>query len=82
VAVGCNYLYVNSGCTLFFKLNCSNSSDSWVKNGGTLNVIPGIGSLMVFYELLAVINNTSSVPTTSTLCPSITFPFVNCTPNT
>ncbi|MDP1800899.1 MAG: T9SS type A sorting domain-containing protein [Bacteroidota bacterium] len=79
VAIGCNYLYVNAGCTLFFKLNCSNASSIWVKNNGILNVIPGIGSVQVYYEPLAVINNTASSSTILSPCPSITLPTVICT---
>jgi hypothetical protein len=77
---GCRQFYVNANCTLTFKTPlCGVNSIIWVKNNGVINLVSGGPvNLEIYFEPLAVINNTASVSYFSGPCPSITFPAVSC----
>lgn len=77
---GCRQFYVSAGCTLTFKTPlCGVNSIIWVKNNGVINLVSGGPvNLEIYFEPLAVINNTASVSYFSGPCPSITFPTVSC----
>lgn len=83
IEYGCHFVYVNSGCTLFFKptVSCAAASYIWLKNNSILNLVQGIGPTFIFHETNATINNPYLVNVSSYSCVSITFPTVNCSPN-
>lgn len=83
IEYGCHFVYVNSGCTLFFKptVSCAAASYIWLKNNSILNIVQGIGPTFIFHETNATINNPYLVTVSSYSCASITFPTVNCIPN-
>lgn len=80
IEYGCHFVYVNSGCTLFFKptVSCAAASYIWLKNNSVLNLVQGIGPVFIFHEASAIINNPYSVTVSSFSCASIFFPIVNC----
>lgn len=82
VSIGCLFVHVNTGCTLFYSRGCPqlNVNTVWLKNNSTLNILGSAPAtaLTVYYEPLAVINNTASVPIGSVACTSVIFPPINC----
>lgn len=80
--IGCLYVHVNTGCTLFYSRGCPqlNVNAVWLKNNSTINVLPNCppNSLRIFYEPLAIINNPASVSIWLIPCTSLSFPAINC----
>ena len=74
-------VYVNTGSTLFFNKGypLGPATNIWLKNSSTLNLVGVNGyPLNIYYEPGAIINNSASVITSSTMCSNIIFPVVNC----
>lgn len=81
VSIGCLFVHVNTGSTLYFNKGCPQTIVGyvWLKNNSTLNVLAGCPpGLRVYYEPLAIINNTAAIAIWSVACTSITFPAINC----
>jgi hypothetical protein len=80
VSIGCLFVHVNTGSTLFYNKGCPQTVGGfvWLKNNSTLNILAGCPGLTVYYEPLATINNTAAITINSVACASITFPAINC----
>jgi len=80
LSIGCLFVHVNTGCTLFYNKGCPQTIGGivWLKNNSTLNILAGSPGLTVYYEPLATINNPASIAISSYSCASITFPAINC----
>lgn len=76
---GCQFAYLNSGCSLIIKSGCPGPHYIYLKNNSTLTILPGTSfPVGIWFETGATINNPSGVFTSTTLCTSITYPTVNC----
>lgn len=77
----CHKAYLNPGTTLIFKettFQCSSAHQFWLKGNAVL-VLKGSGSVIITKESSATVNNLGSVSVFTTIvCPTITYPFVNC----
>jgi len=80
--IGCLFVHVNTGCTLFYSRGCPtlNVNAVWLKNNSTINVLPNCppNSLRIIHEPLAIINNPASVSIWLVPCASLSFPAINC----
>jgi len=73
----CFGVYCNASTTLNAKASCLAYAKVWLKSGATINVLQNSAYIIIYYENGAIINDPFSLATPS-LCPSITFPNVNC----
>lgn len=81
VSIGCLWVHVNTGSTLYYNKGCPQTIGGvvWLKNNSTLNILAGCPGLTVYYEPLAIINNTAAIAINSVACTSVIFPPINCT---
>ena len=75
--IGCFSAYCSASTTLNVRASCLLNAKAFLKSGAVLNVFQNSSGIMVSYENGAIINDPYSL-TSATLCPSITFPTVNC----
>lgn len=80
VSIGCLFVHVNAGCTLFYNKGCPqmNVNIVWLKNNSTINILPNCtpNSLRIFHEPFATINNPANVAIMTFSCPLINSPTV------
>lgn len=79
ISIGGIFAHLNTGSTLYYlKGDPRRVNYIWLKDNSTLNIMAGCAPVIVYYEPLAIINNTASVPIGSVACTSIIFPPIDC----